>query len=111
MSDQPKLSPRSIDAYNRFSKELAAFNYVLRHTPVKGPVGTPTLFALNGLILTAQRLFRRHADMPRFFQVDIATPMTLADLEIYISRLNAASVNFEARYAHLTEGKARQAPY
>jgi hypothetical protein len=106
MSDQPKLSPRSIDAFNRFSKDLAAFTYVLRHTKVKGPVTTPTLFALNGLILTATRLFRRHADMPRFFPVDTSTPMSLADLEIYVARLNAANAHFEERYAHLTESKA-----
>ncbi|KKB07221.1 hypothetical protein [Devosia chinhatensis] len=107
-SDLPRLGPRSINAYNRLARELAAFNYVLRHTKASGPVTASTLFTLNGLILSARRLFRRHPDMPVFFPVDIGQPMTLTDLNILVARLNAASLHFEERYAHL-QGKLGRA--
>ena len=97
----PNLGPKAIDAYNRFEKELAAFNYALRHAKPKGPVDHHTLFTLNGLILVARRLFHRHPDLPRFFQVNTDGPMSQADLVIYVARLTAASLHFEERYAHL----------
>jgi hypothetical protein len=100
----PHLGPKAIDAYNRFEKELAAFNYALRHAKPKGPVDSHTLFTLNGLILVARRLFRRHPDLPRFFQVNTDGPMSQADLTIYVARLTAASLHFEERYAHLKKG-------
>ena len=99
----PNLRPRAIHAYNRFAKELAAFNYTLRYARPTGPVDSQTLFTLNGLILVATRLFRRHPDLPRFFPVDTRGPMTQADLVIYVARLTAASLHFEERYDHLTE--------
>ena len=98
----PNLGPKAIHAYNRFAKELAAFNYALRFSKPTGPVDSQTLFALNGLILVARRLFRRHPDLPRFFPVDTKGPMTQADLVIYVARLTTASLHFEERYAHLT---------
>lgn len=101
MSDLPQLGPRAINAYNRLSKELAAFNYVLLRTKASGPVSGTTLFILNGLIFSARRLFRRHADMPLFFPIDTTTTMTLTDLSIYVHRLNSACLHFEERYAHL----------
>ena len=102
MTDLPHLGPRAITAYNRFAKDLAAFNYVLQHSGAKGPVGVTTLMTLNGLIATTRRLFRRHPDLPRLLPVDIDTPMTPTDLAIHVARLNAASLHFEERYAHLT---------
>ena len=66
----PKLGHRAIDAYNRLARECAAYNYVLRHTRQSGPVSWQTLMALNGMIILANRLFRRHADLPRFLPVE-----------------------------------------
>ena len=43
-------------------------------------------------IFTAERWAEFRAD----------TPMTLTDLAIHVARLNAASLHFEERYAHLT---------
>lgn len=105
---KPTLSPSAIDAYNRLSKELAAFNYTLRIKRVSGPVDYQTLFVLNGLILIARRLFRRHPDLPRFFPIDHNASMTQADLAIYVARLTSACLTFEARYAHLKEKKPVQ---
>lgn len=97
----PSLGPKAIDAYNRFSKELAAFNYALRGSKLTGTVDRDTLLALNGLIAIAQRLFRRHADLPRFSKVDPDRPMTQADLALHVSRLTSASLHFQDRYDHL----------
>ena len=104
MTGLPSLGPRAIDAYNRFAKELAAFNYVLRKAKPAGPVSAGTLLTLNGLINLANRLFRRHADLPRFIQVDTRVPMAQADLAVLVARLTAASLHFEERYAHLKTG-------
>lgn len=102
MSDLPQLGPRAINAYNRFASDLAAFNYVLRHTKANGPVSDATLMTLNGLINMARRLFRRHPDLPRFIPLNFSGAMTLTDLNIHVARLIAASLHFEERYIHLT---------
>lgn len=107
MTDLPNLGPRAIDAYNRFAKELAAFNYVLDHSKSAGPVQNETLMVLNGLINIANRLFRRHPDLPRFFQVGIYTPMSRTDVAVLVARLTAASQHFEDIYAHLQERGSR----
>ena len=106
MTDLPHLGPKAINAYNRFARELAAFNFALRHARPSGPVDSQTLFTLNGLLAVARRLFRRHADLPRFFLVDTQGPMTQADLVITVARLTAASLHFEDRYDHLKLGAA-----
>ena len=101
MTHPPQLSPRAIAAYNRFARELAALNYTLRHARPSGTVSQNTLFNLNGVIGLANRLFRRHPDLPRFMRVDIDAPMNQADLTIFVARLTAASIHFEERYDHL----------
>ena len=103
MTTPPNLGPRAIQRYNRFAKELAAFNYVLRSTKLGGPVSLNTLITLNGLVRLANRLFNRLPDMPRFWAADLRGTMTQADLAVYVARLTAASLHFEQRYAHLTE--------
>lgn len=72
----------------------------------------PTLFTLNGLFIRANRLFRRHPDLPRFTNVDIGSPMSLADLAILVAQLTSACLAFEERYEHLTAaGQAREAAH
>lgn len=110
MTNPPNLGPRAINAYNRFARELAAFNYALRVARPAGAVSDNTIFILNGLIIVANRLFRRHRDLPRFFGVSLKGQMSQADLTIYVARLTAASIHFEERYHHLTEeGRAAAA--
>ena len=98
----PQLGNRAIDSYNRLNRDLAAFNYVLRVTRQPGACNAHTLFTLNGLFNQANRLFRRHADLPHFIQVDIDATLSQADLAIAVARLTAACLAFEARYANLT---------
>jgi hypothetical protein len=98
----PNLSPKAIAAYNRFAQELAAFNAMLIKSKKPEPVQDETLLAINGMIIIANRLFRRHADLPRFFPVSVNQPMAHADLAVLIGRLTAASLHFEERYHHLT---------
>ena len=106
----PNLGPKAIAAYNRFAKELAAFNAMLIKSKKPEPVRDETLLALNGMIIIANRLFRRHADLPRFIQVSIDSPMSQADLAVLVAQLTAACLAFEERYAHLTAaGRAREA--
>ena len=106
----PHLGNRSIDSYNRLSRDLAAFNYVLRVAKPSGACHSHTLFTLNGLFIRANRLFRRHPDLPRFTNVDIGGPMSQADLAILVAQLTSACIAFQERYAHLTAaGQAREA--
>lgn len=106
----PHLGDRSIASYNRLNRELAAFNYVLRVAKPAGACHSHTLFTLNGLFNRANRLFRRHPDLPRFTPVDIGSPMSQADLAILVAQLTSACLGFEERYADLTAtGQARDA--
>ena len=98
----PQLGNRGIDSYNRLNRDLAAFNYVLRVTKHPGACNAHTLFTLNGLFNQANRLFRRHTDLPRFVQVDIDATLSQADLAVIVARLTAACLAFEERYAYLT---------
>lgn len=106
----PELGDHSIHSYNLLNRDLAAFNYVLRVAKPSGACHAHTLFTLNGLFNRANRLFRRHTDLPRFIHVDIDSPMSQADLAILVAQLTSACLAFEERYAHLTEaGRARAA--
>ncbi len=106
----PELGDRSIASYNRLNRDLAAFNYVLRVAKPSGACHAHTLFTLNGLFNRANRLFRRHPDLPRFITVDIDGTMSQADLAILVAQLTSACLGFEERYAHLTKaGRARAA--
>lgn len=101
------LSQRTIAAYNRFSKEVAAINFIRKEKPT-GPLGPSTVATCNRLIGAANRLFGPEPDMPRFLHIDPTTPMTQADLLLLTARLTIAAVNFEERYAHQAdEGLAK----
>ena len=97
-----RLGHRAITAYNRLSRDLAALNYVLRIAKPTGTVGEFTLRNLNQAIRTANRLFCREAELPRFAVLDPIMPLSVADFAILVARLSAAALAFEARYARLT---------
>ena len=108
----PKLGNRGIDSYNRLNRDLAAFNYVLRVAKLPGACHPFTLFTLNGLLIRANRLFRRHADLPQFIHVSIDATMSQADLAIQVAQLTAACLAFEERYEDLTAtGRERAAAH
>ncbi|MEO5807315.1 hypothetical protein [Devosia sp.] len=100
------LSPRTINAYNRFAKEIAAINFIRREKP-SGALGSSTVATCNKLVAAANRLFKPEPDMPRFLRIDPTTPMTQADLRLLTARLTAAALDFEERYAHLSGTTAR----
>lgn len=100
---KPTLGRRTIYAYNRLSRDLAALNYVLRKARPTGMVGDLTMRQIKGICHTANRLFAREPSMPRFFIMDVGRPLTVADFAILVSRLTAASFAFEERYQHLIE--------
>lgn len=91
----PVLGPRAHAAYRRLSSELTAMRSALAAGKVTGGVSIGTLGALNGAINLANRLFRRHADLPRFFHVDVGHPMTVVDFSILVARLSEALRRFE----------------
>lgn len=101
MPFENRLGHRAMTAYNRLSRELAALNYVLRIVKPTGMVGASTLQSLNHALLTADRLFCREAELPRFGRLDPAKPLTMADFTILVTRLTAAALAFEERYAQL----------
>ena len=112
MSSQPQLGPRTIVAYNRLARDLAAFNYVVRIAKPSGMLGEAAKRSLNTMLRLANRIYKREAGMPRFALFDPADPLTPADVALLVARLTAAGIAFEERYAHLTEtgiGAARNA--
>lgn len=110
MSFDAQLGHRAISAYNRLSRDLASLNYVLRVAKPSGTVGEVTLRSLNQAIGIANRLFCREAELPQFAMLDPGVPLTVADFAILVTRLSAAAVAFEERYAHLA-GQASPSHY
>ena len=96
------LNPRTIAAYNRFAKDIAAINFIRREKP-GGALGPSTVATCNRLIAAANRIFGPEPDMPRFRHIDPTTPMTQTDLVLLTARLTAAALDFEERYAELSE--------
>ncbi|KQN69937.1 hypothetical protein DevBK_02445 [Devosia sp. BK] len=100
MSRTPYLSQRRICAYNRLQVDVIAMTYIVRFHKPKGPIGEHTREACNSMIQQAFKLFRREAGMPHFRVLIPDEPFTLADLAILVTRLTAAGIMFEDRYAH-----------
>ena len=105
----PALGRRSIESYNQLNRDVAAFNYVLRLAKPAGACNAHTLFTLNGLFIRANRLFRRHRDLPQFIHVGLDTALSQADLAVHVARLTAACLAFEECYEHLTEEGSKRA--
>ena len=110
MSAKPFLSQRRIVAYNRLHSDVVAMTYVLRFNKPGGPLGVHTVRACHNVIRAANRLYRREADIPGFRQVFEDEPMTMADLSILLTRLTAAGLTFEERYAHYTKEGLLKSP-
>jgi hypothetical protein len=102
MSARPFLSQRSIVAYNRLQSDVMAMTHVLRFNKPGGTLGVNTIRTCHHMIRAANRLYRREAGIPSFRQVFDDEPMTMADLSILVTRLTAAGLTFEERYAHYT---------
>ena len=109
MTSTPILSPRRIVNYNRLQSDVAAMTYVVRFSKPGGPLGMQTIRTCNRMIRIANGLYRREAGMPFFRLLIEDEPFTLADLQLLVTRLFAAGMTFEARYAHYQEEALKKA--
>ena len=109
MTSTPVLSPRRIVNYNRLQSDVAAMTYVVRFSKPGGPLSMQTIRTCNRMIRIANGLYRREAGMPFFRLLIEDEPFTLADLQLLVTRLFAAGMTFEARYAHYQEEALKKA--
>lgn len=109
-SDRPFLSQRRVLAYNRLQSDVMAMTYVVRFQKPTGPLGEQTRRACDIMIRRAHGLYIREPGMPSFSRLFPDEPFTMADLAILVSRLAAAGLMFEERYAHYKAEHLAKAP-
>lgn len=110
MRSKPFLSQRRVYAYNRLQSDVMALTYVVRFNKPIGPLGPQTVRACDNIIRRAHRLYIREPGMPNFTRIFPDEPFTMADLAILVSRLTAAGLMFEERYAHYQAEHLNKAP-
>ncbi|KKB80130.1 hypothetical protein VW35_06755 [Devosia soli] len=109
MSGRPILSDRRIVNYNRLQSDVTAMSYVIRFNKPGGALGLSTIRACNRMITLANRLYAREHGLPRFRLLVEDETFTMADLAILVTRLTAAGLTFEERYARYTADGLRSA--
>lgn len=111
MQDYTRLGYRTIIAYARLARDVAALTFTMRSLKPNSAIGELTQRQCNVVIRSANRVFRRELGLPRFCLIDPAQPLTAADLTILVARLTLACKNFEERYEHLTVPEEERAWY
>ena len=94
------LSPRTVSAYRRLAKPLAALLKVTRGKPV-GPVGAATLARCNRVISAANTVFSREPDIARIPLLPADTLPTALDLTLVVDELMIAALRFEERHPEI----------
>ncbi|UJW86212.1 hypothetical protein [Devosia sp. SL43] len=103
------LGPRTIRAYRRFAKPLAALMKVTRGKAA-GPVGATTVARCNALIVAANRLFAREPDIGRLPPLPAHATLSAIDLALVVDELTIATLRFEERYPELDSHKPPPLP-
>jgi hypothetical protein len=94
------LAPRTISAYRRLAKPLAALMKVTRGK-TSGPIGVATVASCNRVITAANKVFSREADIGRFPLLPTDTPLTMLDLVVVVDELMVAALLFEERHPEI----------
>lgn len=107
MSDHyPRLGHRTITAYNRLARDVAALNYLLRVKKPADNLGETGRRLLNDALRRANRIYVREPGVTAFRLFDPINPLTAADITLIVAQLTAAGFAFEARYDRLTRPAA-----
>lgn len=94
------LPARTISAYRRLAKPLAALMKVTRGK-VGGPVGAATIARCNRIIAVANRVFSRDAEIGHITPLPPDVPLTLLDLTVLVDELTVAALRFEERHPEI----------
>jgi hypothetical protein len=97
-----QLSTRTIRAYRRLAKPLAALMKVTR-SKAAGPVGPATVARCNAVIAAANAVFSRERDFGRLPTLP-AQPLSAIDLALI------AALRFEERYPELDSSAPSSMP-
>ena len=91
------LSPRAIARYNRLCAQVMSFKYALdRQKP--GPAAVATVMALNSIIALANRVHAREPERQKFQALLLVEQYSTGDLDIALTPLVLAGLNFEERH-------------
>ncbi|QQR35158.1 hypothetical protein JI749_12340 [Devosia oryziradicis] len=102
------LSTRTIRAYRRLAKPLAALMKVTR-SKAAGPVGPATVARCNAVIAAANAIFSRERDFGRLPSLP-AQPLSALDLALVVDELTIAALRFEERYPELDSSAPSSMP-
>lgn len=105
-----QLGPRTIVAYNRLAREVAAFNYLIRVAKPSSTLGEAARRSLDRTLALANRIYRREPGIRGFTRFDPIDPLTTADVILLVTRLSVAGIAFEERYAFLAEDGLKEEP-
>ena len=94
------LSPRTIHAYRRLAKPLAALVKVTRDR-TSGAVGAATIASCNRVIVAANTVFSRDPDIGHVPLLPAGEPLTAIDLAVTANELLVAAMRFEERHPEI----------
>jgi hypothetical protein len=95
-----QLSTRTIRAYRRLAKPLAALMKATRGKAA-GPAGPATVARCNAVIAAANAVFSRERDFGRLPSLPAQAPLSAIDLALVVDELAIAALRFEERYPEL----------
>ena len=94
------LSTRTIRAYRRLAKPLAALMKVTRGKAA-GPVGAATVARCNAVIAAINAIVAREPDFGRLPSLPAHTALSAIDLALVVDELAITALRFEERYPEL----------
>jgi hypothetical protein len=94
------LPARTISAYRRLAKPLAALMKVARGK-AGGPVGAATIARCNRVIAMANRVFSREPDIGYIAPLPPGETLTLLDLTVLVDELTVAALRFEDHHPEI----------
>jgi hypothetical protein len=92
-----ELAPRTIHAYRRLAKPLAALMKAIRGKTT-GAVGAGAVASCNRVIAAANIVFSREPDIGRMPLLPTNVPLSLLDLGVVVDELVLAATLFEQRH-------------
>lgn len=98
MSIPPPLGPRALDSYQRLHLEVEALRSTITLRKPSGTMGEDTIRGLNSIHQRINKLFCRHASLPRFPGLT-QTMLSQADFALLVARLSDSLRQYQALHA------------
>lgn len=98
MSIPQPLGPRALDSYRRLQLEVETLGSIINFRKPSGAMGEDTIRGLNSIHQRINKLFCRHASLPRFPGLT-QTTLSQADFTLLVARLSDSLRQYQALHA------------